>query len=186
RLSQMKNHLISTSKFLSLILRHRPETIGLKLDPNGWVEIATLIEAARQHGTPIELDLLLQVVYENDKQRCALSDDGLKIRANQGHSVEVDLELTATRPPAVLYHGTVARFLDSIREQGLLAGSRQFVHLSSDRHTAEIVGKRRGSPVILIVRAESMFEHHHEFFLSRNGVWLTQHVGPEYLEFPDR
>ena len=139
----MDRPLTTASKFLSLILRHKPETIGVQLDPNGWVNIDQLLTAANTAGKLLDYDLLLRVVHENDKQRFAISDDGARIRANQGHSVSVDLQLVPTPPPDMLYHGTVDRFLDSIREKGLVPGTRQHVHLSSDRRTAEIVGGRR-------------------------------------------
>jgi len=124
------------------------------------------------------------VVATNDKRRFSFSDDGLRIRANQGHSVEVDLKLQARQPPELLYHGTVARFVESIRGQGLVRGSRLHVHLSPDEETARRVGRRRGRPVILVVEAGRMHRDGHPFFLSANGVWLTDAVPPEYLRFP--
>lgn len=180
----MDSSLASVSKFLSLVLRHQPQQIGISPDNAGWVAITELLEAANASGTRLDVDLLLRVVHENDKQRFAISSDGKSIRANQGHSIRVDLGLTPTVPPATLYHGTVARFLDGIRAKGLLAGGRQHVHLSADRHTAEIVGKRRGEPVVLLIDAERMARDATDFFLSQNGVWLTPHVPVEYIEFP--
>lgn len=180
----MDREQISTSKFLSLILRHKPETIGLELDPDGWGDVSALLERANAHGRNLDLDLLLRVVHENDKQRFALSEDGTRIRASQGHSIQVNLGLVAIEPPEILYHGTVAKFLDSIRKQGLIPGSRQHVHLSSDRRTAELVGKRRGQPVVLVVQALQMHGQGCEFYRSQNGVWLTACVPPEFLTIP--
>ena len=177
----MDRELISTSKFLSLVLRHRPETIGICLDSQGWVDISALIVAANQSGKRLTQALVERVVRENDKQRFAISEDGKRIRANQGHSVEVDLRLTAVEPPERLYHGTVTRFLDSIRRHGLVSGNRQHVHLSPDRETARKVGQRRGGPVILVVDSRRMWQDGFRFYCSRNGVWLTEAVPAEYL-----
>lgn len=175
--------LVRTSKFLSLILRHKPQEIGITLDEAGWVGIAELIEAANANGSRLDMDLLLRVVHENDKQRFAISADGTSIRANQGHSIEVNLGLTPTPPPMMLYHGTVARFLSSIREKGLVAGNRHHVHLSADPHTAEIVGRRRGEPIVLVIDAGQMANDAFQFYLSQNGVWLTVHVPVGYICF---
>lgn len=180
----MSANLVRTSKFLSLVLRHQPEKIGLNLDEQGWADVAELIRLANQDGHQLTPELLQRVVSENDKQRFAFDDDGLKIRASQGHSVEVDLDLPSTEPPAILYHGTASRFLDSIRATGLNSASRQHVHLSRDETTATKVGARHGRPVILIVRAAEMFAAGHQFFRSANGVWLTEVVPVQYLEFP--
>lgn len=177
----MKRDLISTSKFLSLVLRHRPETIGIRLDPQGWVDISQLISAANQSGKYLTRSLLERVVKENDKRRFAISDDGQRIRANQGHSVAVDLGLTAVEPPERLYHGTVIRFLDSIHRHGLVSGNRQHVHLSPDIKTASKVGLRRGRPVILVIDSQRMWKDGFEFYCSENGIWLTETVPPEYL-----
>ncbi len=172
------------SRLLSLVLRHEPHSIGMQLDPNGWVECSTLIKAAADHGMVFDQATLMEVVRTNDKQRFALSEDGTRIRANQGHSVKVDLELKTETPPPRLYHGTVGRFIDSIRTHGLLKGERQHVHLSRDPETASKVGGRRGTPVILSIRSQAMHEAGHGFFLSKNGVWLTHHVPSEFIEFP--
>ena len=180
----MKPELVRISKFLSLVLRHRPETIGLTLAPDGWVGVDELLEACRAHGRAIPRHVLAEVVATNDKRRFSFNPDGTQIRANQGHSVDVELGLEPVEPPELLYHGTVARFLDSIRGQGLVRGSRQHVHLSADRQTAERVGQRRGRPVVLVVEAARMHRDGHEFYLSENGVWLTGAVPPEYLRFP--
>lgn len=181
----MKNDLTSTSKFLSLILRHKPEAIGVDLDEHGWLDISTLIKNANEHGNSITLELLHEVVATSDKRRFMLSEDGLKIRANQGHSVEnVDLQLEPIAPPDVLYHGTVAQFIASIREQGLQKRSRNHVHLSSELSTASQVGMRRGKPIVLVINSEQMHDAGYQFFQSANGVWLTEAVPVEFIEFP--
>lgn len=180
----MDQALVKTSKFLSLVLRHQPEKIGLALDEAGWASIAELLELTRASGRMLDHELLLRVVRENDKQRYAISEDGLRIRANQGHSIDVDLGLVAVVPPDILWHGTIALVLESIRAQGLVPRTRQYVHLSADRHTAEIVGKRRGKPVILQIDAARMAAAGLEFFQSANGVWLTAHVPAGCIAFP--
>ena len=175
--------LVSTSKFLSLVLRHRPEAIGVELDPEGWLEINALIRQAGKQGRELSPELIEEVVASNDKQRFAISEDGTRIRANQGHSIRnVELDLTAVEPPSILFHGTVEKFLGSIRDQGLKKRNRNHVHLSADRETAVTVGSRRGKPVILKVRALEMHQDGHEFFLSANGVWLTETVPASYLD----
>ncbi|WP_164103530.1 RNA 2'-phosphotransferase [Candidatus Laterigemmans baculatus] len=181
----MNKSLVSTSKFLSLVLRHKPEVIGMQLDPEGWLEIDVLLAKANQHGHSLTLELLHEVVATNDKKRFSLSDDGLRIRANQGHSIAtVDLNLELASPPDVLYHGTVEAFLGRIRKHGLLKRSRNHVHLSADEITATKVGSRRGKPIVLAVAAARMHAAGHEFYLSANGVWLTEAVPAEYLTFP--
>lgn len=178
----MDKKLVKTSKFLSLILRHSPATIGIKLDPQGWVAIDELIRAAAQSGRAISRSLLDEVVLTNDKQRFAYSADGRKIRANQGHSVSsVDLGLAPKTPPEFLYHGTIAQFMNSIRKSGLQKMQRRYVHLSPDTATAIIVGKRRGKPVILTVQSGKMYDAGLQFFLSENGVWLTESVSWTYI-----
>ena len=171
------------SKFLSLILRHAPGKIGLVLDENGWADVDELIGKARQDGMIFSREELAEVVVTNDKQRFAYSDDKSRIRANQGHSVEVELQLKAKKPPETLYHGTARKFLDSIRQEGLKKMSRNHVHLSADKVTAEKVGNRRGEAVILVVQSKAMYGDGFEFFLSDNGVWLTDHVPVKYIEF---
>ncbi len=181
-----ENRITKTSKFLSLVLRHRPEVIGMQLDSDGWLEIDTLIKNANNHGNAITLELLHDVVATNSKQRFSLSDDGLRIRANQGHSIrDVNLELSPTPPPDQLFHGTVDRFLQSIRNVGLSKRSRNHVHLSSDIETARQVGARRGTAIILTIDAKAMHEAGHEFFLSANHVWLTDSVPLTFIDFPD-
>ncbi len=182
----MKSDLVPISKFLSLVLRHTPEAIGIALDAEGYVAVDELLAAAARHGRRISREQLDEVVASNDKKRFALSADGRWIRASQGHSVEVELGLAAIEPPELLFHGTVERFLPSIREQGLVKGRRQHVHLSADRATAERVGRRRGRPVVLLIEARRMHADGHAFFLSANGVWLTDAVPPEHLRFCQR
>jgi len=172
------------SKFLSYVLRHDPAQIGITLDSAGWTDVDALLAASAAHGVSFTRDELAQVVATSDKQRFALSPDGARIRANQGHSVEVELELAPAVPPATLYHGTVDRFLDSIRGHGLIKGERHHVHLSADLATAQKVGGRRGKPVVLVVRAADMVAAGHAFFVSANGVWLTEAVPAAFVDFP--
>lgn len=174
---------IKTSKFLSLVLRHKPELIGITLDSAGWVSVSELLRACQAHGQSLILAELHEVVASNDKQRFSLSEDGQKIRANQGHSISVELGYNPAIPPDILYHGTVEKFLPSIREEGLKKGARHHVHLSPDVETARRVGHRRGKPIILNVESGKMHRDGQQFFRSENGVWLTEHVPPEYLIF---
>jgi putative RNA 2'-phosphotransferase len=173
------------SKFLSLILRHEPQKIGLVLDSSGWADVDELIRLCNAQGKNLDRQLLEEVVSTNDKKRFAFSDDGLRIRASQGHSIEIDLALTPTYPPELLYHGTASRFIDSIRATGLNSGTRQHVHLSTDAATATKVGQRHGKPVILTVLASHMSAAGYLFYLSANGVWLTEKVPVTFLQFPD-
>lgn len=177
--------LTITSKFLSLVLRHAPETIGLSLDSNGWASVDDLLRHANAKGQKITRELLEEIVASNDKKRFAFSEDGSRIRANQGHSVTVDLALTAIEPPPFLFHGTATRFLDSIRAEGLRRGSRHHVHLSLEEDTAAKVGVRHGKLAILTVHAAAMHALGLPFYRSDNGVWLTEHVPVEFLTFPE-
>ncbi|WP_405664567.1 RNA 2'-phosphotransferase [Streptomyces sp. NBC_01166] len=170
---------VKVSKYLSKHLRHEPDRIGISLDPNGWVAVDELLRACAEHGVTITRDDLDHVVAVNDKQRFTVEGD--RIRANQGHSVTVDLGLPPAEPPAYLYHGTVARVLDAIRTDGLRPMNRHHVHLSPDRETAVRVGARRGTPVVLTVDAGVMHRAGHLFHVSANGVWLTDSVPPAYL-----
>jgi putative RNA 2'-phosphotransferase len=170
---------IKASKRLSYVLRHRPESIGLELAEGGWVALDDLLAALARHGTQMSLEDLESVVAGNDKRRFTI--EGGRIRANQGHSIAVDLALEPKTPPGVLYHGTATRFLDSILRQGLLRGARHHVHLSADDETAWRVGSRHGRPVVLAVASGRMATAGHGFFLSANGVWLTEHVPPGYV-----
>ncbi|MEU2333048.1 RNA 2'-phosphotransferase [Streptomyces sp. NPDC013172] len=174
---------VKVSKYLSKHLRHQPDRIGLTLDEAGWVEIDTLLAATAAQGFPISREELDRVVADNDKQRFAI--DGTRIRASQGHSIDVDLGLPPVTPPPYLYHGTVARHLDAIRTAGLKPMNRHDVHLSADRETATRVGARRGRPLVLSVDAGTMHRDGHVFHLSANGVWLTKAVPPAYLRFPE-
>ncbi len=168
---------------MSLILRHQPSFIGVTLDTNGWLQIDRLINGINKKGIELDKATLLTIVQENDKQRFVISDDGNKIRANQGHSIKVDVELKLTTPPKILYHGTVDKFLESIKSEGLKKMNRQHVHLSADNDTAIKVGARRGKPIILEIDTGKMNEDGFEFFKSKNGVWLTDHVLPDYIDF---
>lgn len=172
----------AVSRFLALILRHQPESIGLQVDKHGWGSIDYILANAPRDLPPLSRSLIEQVVTENDKGRFAISPDGNHIRALQGHSIQVDLELNAVEPPATLFHGTVEGFVDSIRSSGLKPASRQHVHLSADMETAMRVAKRRkGRVVIFSVDCLSMRQEGHAFFLSENKVWLTDTVPSRYL-----
>ena len=175
------NGMSKISKFLSLILRHKPDAIEVNLDESGWVDIAELVEKSRKAGVNINPDLIRKIVATSDKQRFAISEDGLRIRANQGHSITVNLDLEEAKPPQQLYHGTATHNLAAIRQQGLIKGNRQYVHLSPDKETAEIVGKRYGKPVVLTIHADRMHQAGIKFYLSVNGVWLTDYVPKEYI-----
>jgi len=175
---------IKTSKFLSLILRHEPERLGLKLGDAGWVNVQELVQAVNSHGVPLTSDQLQHIVATSDKKRFAFSDDGLRIRANQGHSVEVDLQYAPQVPPELLYHGTATRFLDSIREHGLQKMERHDVHLSAETKVTLQVGGRHGKPVMLAIRAGDMHRAGFVFRCSANGVWLVDHVPVEFIQFP--
>lgn len=173
----------TVSKFLSLVLRHSPEKIGLKLDENGWADVEELILKCSQKGNKLDMVLLDYVVENNDKKRFAFNEDKTKIRASQGHSISVELNLNETEPSELLYHGTVAKFLDNIKKEGLQKMSRQHVHLSKDLETATKVGGRRGIPHILTVRSGAMHRDGFKFYLSENNVWLTNEVPAKYIEF---
>lgn len=172
------------SKFISMILRHKPQVIGITLDEHGWADVDELIKGINETGEEIEFskDTLETIVKTDKKQRYSFSQDKTLIRANQGHSIPVDVELEKKEPPKVLYHGTGSRFVKSIQEQGLLPMERLYVHLSTDVETATNVGKRHGTPVIFKVNAEQMQKDGYDFFQSVNGVWLTKEVPTKYLE----
>jgi putative RNA 2'-phosphotransferase len=177
----MSKSLTTTSKFLSLVLRHKPEEIGLQMNEEGWANVNELLEKAVHHGMTISPALLDEVVNTNDKKRFAFNADKSQIRANQGHSVDINLNLEAIKPPPVLYHGTATRFLESIKEKGLLAGDRQHVHLSANQEVAVSVGARHGQPIVITVNAEQMAKDGLLFYVSDNGVWLTEKVPVGYL-----
>jgi putative RNA 2'-phosphotransferase len=178
----MESEKKQLGRFLSLVLRHRPERIGIQLDEGGWVEVEKLLIALRQHGMAVERSTLDDVVKTNDKQRFSYNRDGSKIRANQGHSVPVNLGLEPVQPPRWLYHGTGKKYVSSIQREGLRRRTRHHVHLSIDPETARRVGQRHGKPVIFKVWAETMNEDGHVFYRSANGVWLTESVPVRYLE----
>jgi len=169
------------SRFLSLILRHKPDAIGLELDSQGWANIEQLIDKAHAAGTTFDRTELLHVVETSDKKRFSVSADRLRIRAAQGHSVSVELGLSSKVPPPVLFHGTATRFVEAILQQGLKPQARQQVHLSLDKETARRVGERHGKPHIFEVDALAMHARGFQFYLADNGVWLTDRVPPEFL-----
>lgn len=169
------------SKFLSLVLRHRPGLLGITLDEGGWIDVAQLLQRMQQKGWDIDEPSLHEVVAANNKQRFALSADGRRIRASQGHSIPVNLGYAPQQPPGILYHGTATANLQAILQQGLQKGKRHQVHLSTDAATALAVGRRHGAPVILQVDAARMYADGHVFYCSDNGVWLTEWVPPAYL-----
>lgn len=173
------------SKVLARWLRHRPDVIGLTVDKHGWTDVADLLAKAATAGIPFTHDELVMLVVENDKQRFSLSPDGTRIRARQGHSIQVNLKLSVKLPPPVLYHGTVRKFLAAIRKQGLLPGTRRDVHLSATRETAVAVAARRGTPVVLIIETHPLLRDGYQFRCSDNGVWLIPNIPPQYLRFPD-
>ncbi len=168
------------SKFIALILRHKPEAIGISLDEHGWANVNDLIEGISK-AYPLSLEQLENIVSTDNKQRYSFNEDHTLIRANQGHSVPVDVELPKKDPPPVLYHGTGEKYVSSIMQNGLIPKSRLYVHLSADIQTAEIVGKRHGRPVVFVVDSKSMNSDGYDFFLSVNGVWLTKTVPVRYL-----
>lgn len=176
----------SVSKFLSFVLRHKPESIHLNMDKNGWVDLAELISNAKEYADiSLNLEIIKEIVDTNDKKRFLLDEENKRIRANQGHSIEVDLNLEQRIPPEILYHGTATRFLDSILENGLKPMSRQYVHLSSTEEIAKAVGVRHGRPVILIIDSKKMYNDGYLFYLSENKVWLVDKVPKEYLRLKD-
>ncbi|RON47506.1 RNA 2'-phosphotransferase [Pseudomonas frederiksbergensis] len=177
-----KKLLDETSKFLSYVLRHEPQAIGLELDTDGWADIDALISGAARDGRTLDRQLIQQVVDGSDKKRFSTSEDSQRIRAVQGHSTKtVDLQFKEKRPPATLYHGTATRFMASINEQGLIAGSRHHVHLSQEVETASAVGQRYGTLVILKVAALQMLEQGYTFYQAENGVWLTEQVPVKFI-----
>jgi putative RNA 2'-phosphotransferase len=179
-----RKHLHNTGKFLSYILRHKPGDIGITLDENGWVGVDTLIEAVNTHkkGYKLDLEILTAIVETNNKNRYAFSDDSKRIRANQGHSVDVDLDLKPVTPPNILYHGTSENSVESILDSGIKKMGRQHVHLSHEMNTATNVGSRHGKVVILRIHAEAMHSDGIDFVLSANGVWLTDYIDPYYID----
>lgn len=175
----------SASKFLSLVLRHEPSAAHVTLDSAGWVEVEVLLAGCAKAGRGLTRDELEHVVVTNAKKRFEFSADGLRIRASQGHSIEVELEYAPQVPPELLYHGTATRFIDSIRAQGLLKMERHHVHLSTDTKTARDVGTRHGRSLLLVIEAGQMHREGQVFYRSSNGVWLTEHVPSSFIRFPE-
>ncbi|WP_370533627.1 RNA 2'-phosphotransferase [Commensalibacter sp. ESL0382] len=171
------------SKMLSLVLHHTLERIGITLDQNGWTEIKHLISKAKKTGYKLSLEELLETVRTNDKQRFTISKDGRKIRAAQGHSIDIDLALDPIEPPEILFHGTASANLNSIFEMGIHSAKRQYVHLSSNEETALKVGGRHGKVIVLQINTRQMFKEGLKFFKADNGVWLTDHILPKYISF---
>lgn len=171
------------SKFMSLVLRHKPQEIGLQLDENGWTSVSDFLEKMNTKENNLDFESLEEIVATNDKKRFAFNDDKTKIRASQGHSVTIDLALQEIVPPEILFHGTVEKFISEIKSKGLLKMSRQHVHLSKDEETAIKVGSRRGNPIILIVDCVKMHQDGFKFYQSENGVWLTDEVPANYIKF---
>lgn len=179
-MEQSKND-VALGKFLSLVLRHHPEAAGVTLDEHGWADVDELLAGARSTGRKIDRETLERIVRENSKQRYSLNENHTKIRANQGHSIQVDVELRQANPPDVLYHGTAVRFLEGIKRDGITKQGRQYVHLSKDEATAISVGGRHGKPAVLRIDARKMAEDGVIFYLSENGVWLCDSVAWKYV-----
>lgn len=177
----MKNNERELSKYISLILRHKPQVIGIELDEHGWADVQELIAGINKTHN-IDFDLLGKIVREDEKQRYSFNYDKTLIRANQGHSIQVDVELKKEIPPEILWHGTGEKYVDSILMEGLIPKSRLYVHLSSDYDTAIKVGSRHGKPVVFKVFAGKMTEAGYEFYKSENGVWMAEYVPKEYIE----
>ena len=168
--------ITSTSKYISLILRHKPEAVGIKIDKHGWANTADLIQAIK-----IDMQTLEYIVETDNKGRYEFNSDRSKIRARQGHSIDVDVELEEREPPAILYHGTAEKYISSIEKYGIIPKGRLYVHLSSDIETAENVGKRHGNPVVIQINTGEMYADGYKFYRSRNGVWLTKFVDSKYI-----
>lgn len=170
------------SKFISLVLRHNPGAANVTLDEHGWADVEALLAGIQSTGRKIDMALLEEIVAADNKQRYSFNQDRTLIRANQGHSIAVDVELEEQEPPEILFHGTATRFLDSIEREGLKSMSRLYVHLSQDVETARKVGARHGVPVVLRIHSGDMYRDGYPFYLSENGVWLTEKVGTKYFE----
>ncbi|HBG8638493.1 TPA: RNA 2'-phosphotransferase [Clostridioides difficile] len=170
------------SIFISLILRHKPEIIGIKLDDYGYADVNKLIEKINNTGRNINIEILEQIVKEDNKQRYSFNKDRSNIRANQGHSINVNVELRELEPPRFLYHGTATRFLDNIKKEGIISKSRLYVHLSNDIDTAVHVGKRHGISIVLKINTGKMYENGYKFYLSENNIWLCEYIPFKYVE----
>ena len=179
-----KNVLIELSRFLSYVLRHKPDAIGLAMAKDGWVDVAELLLKMHESDKAITFEMLKTIVQQDDKRRYAFNEDETRIRANQGHSIDVDLNLVPVNPPVCLYHGTTGRNLESIKQHGLLKQQRHHVHLSESTATAKRVGARYGKPIILTIMAGDMANAGYTFYRSQNHVWLTDAVLPEFIRFP--
>lgn len=176
--------IVRHSKFLSLVLRHQPGKIGLTLDEQGWVDVELLLTALKENRHQLSREQLEVIVRDNDKQRFAFDATGQKIRASQGHSIDIQLEYQPVKPPGELYHGTPQQFVEAIKQQGLTKQKRHAVHMHTSIETAVAVGQRRGKPVLLTIDAAEMYSAGYKFFVTPNDVWLTDHVPPEYISFP--
>lgn len=174
-------NLNNISRYISLILRHKPEVIGISLDEHGWANVDELINGMNSSGNHINMEILEEIVRTDSKQRYSFNEDKTLIRANQGHSIPVDVELEQKEPPEILYHGTAKKYVESINKQGLIPKSRLYVHLSDDINTAIDVGKRHGEVVLYVVKSRDMHKDGHTFYLSKNGVWLTKKIPKQYL-----
>ncbi len=181
----MSEKLVKLGRFISLVLRHSPETIGIKLDKNGWANVEELLNLMNKNGKKIGINTLNEIVETNNKKRYEFSDDFKKIRACQGHSISVDLELEQAVPPEFLYHGTAVKNIESIKVTGIKKVDRQYVHLSADYDTAYNVGKRHGKPYIIKVLSGKMDKDGKKFYISKNKVWLSENISPEYLIFEE-
>ena len=178
---EQSNSDIKLGRFLSLVLRHDPSAAGISLDGHGWADVKELLAGVSRTGRKIDMDTLERIVRENNKQRYSFNEDHTKIRANQGHSLSVDVELREEIPPQYLYHGTATRFFPAIQREGIRKMSRQYVHLSGDFETAMAVGKRHGIPMVVTINAAAMARDGVGFYRSENGVWLCEHVEPKYF-----
>lgn len=178
----MESKHIRISKFLSLVLRHKPETIGLTLDSQGWADVGDLIRRSFDAGVLLDMPLLRQVVEGGEKKRFSFNEDGSRIRANYGHSIPVLPSGEPVEPPEFLFHGTAVQYMESIQKEGIGPGTRQYVHLVEDEKIAVQVGRRHGDPVLLKVRARQMHEQGHEFYKTESGIWLTREVPKDYIE----
>lgn len=175
-------NLNKLSVFISLVLRHKPEAAHITLDEHGWADVDELLAGINDTGRKIDMEILEEIVRTDNKQRYSFNEDKTLIRANQGHSIPVDVELEEKQPPQFLYHGTADRFLESIMAEGLKPMNRLYVHLSKDEETAVKVGKRHGNPVVLKISAEEMYHDGKKFYLSKNGVWLTKYIEKKYIQ----
>jgi putative RNA 2'-phosphotransferase len=178
------NNLIHISKFLSLVLRHKPETVGMTFEKGGWLKVDDLIQGAKEAGVELDKELLRAVVEHSERKRFSFSEDGLKIRANYGHSIPIDLAIEAVEPPEFLFHGTAVRFIEAIRKEGIVPQGRQYVHLSPDEQTAGEVGRRHGVPIVFTIQSRLMHENGFKLYPTDSGIWLTETVPPEFIIFP--